>query len=90
MRSFKLSAELFKRHSFAFPADLEQTQHDLTLALLHDFDRKFFAGRLGRLLMLLAGSCSSATRIVNRVFDTVPSALLSLAGDRRRWNYTPL
>ena len=53
MRAFELSGKLVKRHSFACPADLEQTQHDLALALLDDFDREFLDGRLGRLLMLL-------------------------------------
>jgi len=41
MRPFELSGKLVKRHSLACPADLEQTQHDLALALLDDFDREF-------------------------------------------------
>jgi hypothetical protein len=53
MGSFELSGKLIKRHSLALPTDLEQTQHDLALTLLYDFDREFFAGGLGRFLMLL-------------------------------------
>ena len=53
MGTLELGHKPFERHPLACPADFEQPQHDLAFALFQDFDRKVFAGRLGRLL-----SCS--------------------------------